>query len=618
MAVHGQSGHVEDPTLSLGSYGQFFSDRLANSGYTPLLSGTELIAVGPASGAEAVESLVQAIYHRFGIFMTSIDEQGVAFTTGRPGFGSALVADFASRSLPLPAPHPGWLGVYPHDGQTGVAIDFYSDGESPDPASGSNRVGYPVSAQVEDFHNLVVQSFTLSGPDGQPIASVLLSGSPDAQARDTHLPISAAAILPLAPLAYGTKYTASFLGTSNGASVARTWTFTTVQPEIVLAPSSVSVAPGSTATLKVAGGNGRYTTQWKYSGAASPISVSFHGSETLVITGIAPGEAGLEILDADGHGAAVAVTVIPGAVSIPDAFAYRPRTGVPPGVPAVSALIPITGINVPAAVSIAGGEYSINGGAYTSVPGTLQPGDRVGARSAAPSGYGAEGGALVTVGGVSAQFVVSTHPVNEQAVLPALATGWNLQGNGFSAALDPTDAFGHAALPIPGVSSLIESVWAWNATTGKWQFYSPLLTPAQSAQYASSRGFEELTTIAPGSGYWVYAYAPVMLPPQSGEPVTYGAQWFDSLPTGWNLIAAGAPIAPANLNSSVGQSPVNFESLWAWDAAQSKWYFHSPVLDAMAGGAANVSAYASQHDLLDFGAAGKQLAPGEGFWVYRR
>jgi uncharacterized protein YkwD len=617
LVLNNQSGHSESPSLPLGFYGEFFSGRLANAGYAPLLSGAEVISVGPGGGAEAVESLMQAIYHRFGIFRTSVDEQGVAFATGHPGFGSVLVANFATRSSPLPAPSAGWLGVYPHAGQAGVPIDFYSDEESPDPASGSNRIGYPVSVQVEDIRDLIVQSFTLNGPGGQAVASVLLSGSPNASVQDANTPASAAAILPLAPLAYGTTYTASFTGMSNGVPVARMWTFTTVQPAITLAPSSVWVAPGGQAIVKLSGGNGRYSTQWTYSGASSPIGVSFLGSETLVVSGIAPGEADLEIRDADGHSASVPVAVNSGAVSVPDAFAYPPRAGVPPGTVAVSALMPITGINVPVAVSIAGGEYSINGGAYTSVPGTLEPGERLGVRSQAPSGFGIQGGALVTVGGVSAQFVVTTHAAGEASLLPALVTGWNLLGNGFFATLDPAESFGHADLPIPGVSSLVESVWRWNAAAQKWQFFSPLLTPAQSAQYAANHGLEDLTAIAPGSGYWVYAYAPITLPPQSGVPVTYGAPAFSALPRGWNLIAVGAPIAPPVFNSSVGAALVNFESLWTWDSAQSKWVFYSPVLEALPGGAANILAYALQHNLLEFSAEGKQLESGVGFWVYR-
>jgi len=50
----------------------------------------------------------------------------------------------------------------------------------------------------------------------------------------------------------------------------------------------------------------------------------------------------------------------------PDAFSFTPVTGVAPSSMQTSNTVTITGINAPAAVTVAGGTYSINGGAYTA------------------------------------------------------------------------------------------------------------------------------------------------------------------------------------------------------------------------------------------------------------
>ena len=621
LVFNNQFGHVQNPALPTGFTGEFLQDRIAAAGYGNLQSGSEVISFGPATGVEGVESLLQAIYHRFGIFGTSVDEQGIAFAGGHPANGNVLVADFAARAATSPPP-PGWAGTYPFDGQSNVPVDFYSNEESPDPVAGANRIGYPVSLQVKDFSNLAVQSFTLSH-SGQSVPAVLLTGSPDAPAPDAHTPTSAAALLPIAPLAYGATYTASFSGTSDGVPISRTWSFTTVSATVTVAPSPVHVAPGAQVLLSIAGGSGRYGANWSYAGPTSPISIVFAGSQTAIVSGLTAGEATLRISDVDGHDALVTVIVAAGADSSPDPIVFPPRNGVPPGAVIVSPLVRVTGFDLPVAVTVSAGEYSINGAAYGTAPGTLQPGDRLSLRVTAPNGHDAVASALVSVGGVAASFQVTTHSAGSQALFPPLGTGWNLMGNGLSGTLDPVAEFGHADLPLPGVSAQIESVWAWNPATQKWQFHSPLLTPAQSAAYAASQGFEPLTAIPPGRGYWALAYAPVALLPQSGTPVVHGVSTFSALPQGWNLIAIGAPLTPPAFNVLVGdpplpgQLPTSFESLWMWDVAQTKWFFYSPFLEALPGGLANVAAYAASHGLLDFTASGRQLGPAEGFWVYR-
>jgi hypothetical protein len=55
----------------------------------------------------------------------------------------------------------------------------------------------------------------------------------------------------------------------------------------------------------------------------------------------------------------------------------------------------------------------------------------------------------------------------------------------------------------------------------------------------------------------------------------------------------------------------NVTTLWAWDAAATKWYFYAPSLEA-SGGLIN---YTNNKGYLDFNTNQKRLAPGVGFWV---
>jgi hypothetical protein len=74
----------------------------------------------------------------------------------------------------------------------------------------------------------------------------------------------------------------------------------------------------------------------------------------------------------------------------------------------MSAPIAIAGINVATAITVTGGEYSIDGAAYTSSAGTVTAGSAVTLRVTAASTPGGTAQASLTVGGVSATFRVTT------------------------------------------------------------------------------------------------------------------------------------------------------------------------------------------------------------------
>lgn len=74
---------------------------------------------------------------------------------------------------------------------------------------------------------------------------------------------------------------------------------------------------------------------------------------------------------------------------------------------AVSAAPVITGITSPVAVSISGGQYRINGGAWTTASGTISAWQTIQVQVQAPATGGASQAATLTVGGVSDSFQVT-------------------------------------------------------------------------------------------------------------------------------------------------------------------------------------------------------------------
>lgn len=102
-------------------------------------------------------------------------------------------------------------------------------------------------------------------------------------------------------------------------------------------------------------------------------------------------------------------TTVP-ADSTPDQFVFQDKTGVATGKLIVSDAVRIGGINVAVPASVTGGEVQVNGGAFTSTPGTIADGDQVKLRVKSANGSGASRTVTLTVGGVSGSFTVTTAP----------------------------------------------------------------------------------------------------------------------------------------------------------------------------------------------------------------
>ena len=189
--------------------------------------------------------------------------------------------------------------------------------------------------------------------------------------------------------------------------------------------------------------------------------------------------------------------------------------------------------------------------------------------------------------------------------------GWTLMGNSWSQPIVVATAFGDMAV--------VTTVWKWDTPRATWQFYTPSLDTAALQTYAASKGYGVLSVINPGEGYWVNAKLTGLL---TIQPSTTYALPAASLLSGWNLVATGNDLSAPGFNLSLsdvpptsGVVPINLTSLWAWDSAQSKWYFYAPSLQAQGGTV--LSDYINTNGYLDFASASKTLGPGTGFWIYK-
>jgi hypothetical protein len=105
-----------------------------------------------------------------------------------------------------------------------------------------------------------------------------------------------------------------------------------------------------------------------------------------------------------------AVFLLQGCIpdTAPDAFTFATQTRVAPGTLIESESVTISGINLPAPLSITGGEYAIDGHTYRSGPGTIRNDQKVRIRVRSSAESSGEVSATLTIGGVSGTFTVKT------------------------------------------------------------------------------------------------------------------------------------------------------------------------------------------------------------------
>ncbi|MCE5262068.1 MAG: hypothetical protein LLG97_00900, partial [Deltaproteobacteria bacterium] len=94
--------------------------------------------------------------------------------------------------------------------------------------------------------------------------------------------------------------------------------------------------------------------------------------------------------------------------TLPDPFTFTDRTGVARSTIIASNTITVTGITAATAISITGGQFSVNGGSYTSAAGAVNNGDTVTVQQTSSASHSATTDATLTIGGASDTFSVTT------------------------------------------------------------------------------------------------------------------------------------------------------------------------------------------------------------------
>lgn len=206
-----------------GFTGVTLGERLAKAGYVVTsLQGEVIAGAGNTSGFYLAEELVTAIYHRFVIFEPLFREGGAGAAVSGAGY-AYFTTDLASNRNYGPGLAAGQIVTYPFNGQQKVAVSFSSDNEAPDPVPNQDVVGYPISVHANYGTPVSVTAFSVRQRGaGADLTVRLLTSS-----NDAHTPVSAASIIPLAPLSGNTSYDVTFIGKVNGADITHSWSFST-------------------------------------------------------------------------------------------------------------------------------------------------------------------------------------------------------------------------------------------------------------------------------------------------------------------------------------------------------------------------------------------------------
>jgi hypothetical protein len=223
--------------------------------------------------------------------------------------------------------------------------------------------------------------------------------------------------------------TTSFLDpdeTNNTATVDSTVTCDTTlvanPASLTYPPQQVGVASTSQAITLTEGGNGsatitRIAATGDYSqtnNCPSTLAAAQTCTVNVVFTPTALGSRNGTLTIQSNLAASPTVTSVvtlsgTGVNSTPTPFSFTPLIDVYPSSVQISNPITVASTNVPAPISVsAGGQYSINGGGFTSVAGVVSPGAQVRVQLTAASGYSTSDSTALTIGGVSSTFTVTT------------------------------------------------------------------------------------------------------------------------------------------------------------------------------------------------------------------
>src|SRR5690554_1202519 len=92
----------------------------------------------------------------------------------------------------------------------------------------------------------------------------------------------------------------------------------------------------------------------------------------------------------------------------PDNFVFEAKNDAIPGETYTSNTITVSGINAAVPVSVSGGEYAIDNGAFTAASATVKPGQTIVVRATAAPTPVSIVNAVLTIGGVTGTYSITT------------------------------------------------------------------------------------------------------------------------------------------------------------------------------------------------------------------
>lgn len=296
------------------------------------------------------------------------------------------------------APNTGW-GL----GEKSAQLNALAAQE----VTNGNLYGYALTPSVRqsaDPANALHYLWPYKDPATSPTNVFDTAATPDGQHYgNTGSPLAAADISPL--------YRSISSATAGGSdTIPNAFTFTAQTNATVSTQytSNTVTINGIDAAATVTIVNGEYSIN---GGAFVSTAGTITNGQTVAVRRTSSGSASTTVstvLTVGGVDGTYSITTAGSADTTPDAFTFTAQTGVALSTMATSNSVTISGIDAPASISIANGEYSINGGGFTTSSGTITNGQSVVVRRTSSGSGSTTVTAVLTVGGVNGTFSVTT------------------------------------------------------------------------------------------------------------------------------------------------------------------------------------------------------------------
>jgi len=362
------------------------------TGYAPTASASDHILIVPGVGTIVLDG-----------YAPTVNSGANASIT--PGAGSATITGYApdvqgsAHATIVPGAGAATITGYTPDVQSGAHV-----AKTPD-AAAATITGYAPGVSISS-------SMTITPGTG----ALTFAGSEPDQELGVEPPAAGSLVL----TGYAPTVASPIYQTPGVGALA----FTGYAPSVSISQSR-TIAPG-VASLSLTG--------YAPSVGVSQLHAIAPGAGSLSISGHAP-TITIQVYDdlsvTPEVGALTLTGYAPGVTRdqlSPDPFTFTDLYYQPQSTVVTSAAITVTGITASVAISVTGGLYSINGGSFVSVSGTVSAGDTVRARHTTAAAVSTTTDTVVTIGGISDTFSSTTAPPEPPA---AASTGDRAVVRGF-------------------------------------------------------------------------------------------------------------------------------------------------------------------------------------------